>query len=179
MACESCGIMPPPMPARMRKKTRADQSQASILPSDPRAILATEIRYRVRGPNQPLSQPVEAMITVRTIPGAVRTQWTSYSSTRRLVITLGKISVVLEASIAKVTSPKPNKAVVSQRSRALKCDDGLACVSIASVFPYFCARIGSGRSTHHVPLTGSSLVDSPRRTRQCAHLRWGELVLSA
>jgi hypothetical protein len=119
----------------MRKKTRADQSQASILPSDPRAILPTEIRYRVRGPNKPLSQPVAAMITVRTIPGAVRIQWTSYSSTRRLVMTLGKISVVLEASIAKVTSPKPKSAVVSQRSRTPRCNGVLVGVSMAHAIP--------------------------------------------
>src|SRR5919204_3624648 len=43
----------------------------------------------------------------------------------------GRISVVLEASTAKVISPRPNKAVVSQRSRTLRSDDGvLVCVSI-------------------------------------------------
>src|SRR5919109_3862600 len=42
----------------------------------------------------------------------------------------GRISVVLEASTAKVISPRPNKDVVSQRSRTLRGADVLVCVSM-------------------------------------------------
>src|SRR5262249_12940781 len=113
------------------------QSQASILPSDPMLILPIESRNRVRGPHRPLSQPVAAIVTVRAIPGAVRTQWISYSSTRRLVMIWGRIRVVLEASMANVISPNPKRAVVSQRSRTLRDNEVSAAVSIEHVIPYF------------------------------------------
>src|SRR4029434_3874532 len=137
MACESCGIIPPPMPARMRKQTSAGQSQASILPSDAMVILPIESKNRVRGPHRPLSQPVAAIVTVRAIPGAVRTQWISYSSTRRLVIIWGRIRVVLEASMANVISPHPKRAVVRQRATTLRDNAVSADVSMEYVIPYF------------------------------------------
>jgi hypothetical protein len=74
-------------------------------------------------------------------PGAVGLQWTAYSSTRRLVMTLGKISVVLEASVAKVTSPKPTSAVVRQRSRTPRCGGVLVGVSMASGIPPVCSAL--------------------------------------
>src|SRR5688572_30210850 len=43
----------------------------------------------------------------------------------------GRISVVLDASTAKVISPRPNRDVISQRSRALNWSDVFAVVSIA------------------------------------------------
>src|SRR5215510_910549 len=130
--------MPPPTPARTRKKISDGQSQASMVPNDPRVILPMQIRYRVRGPHRPVSQPMEAMTTVRTIPGAVRIQWISYKSTRMLVMIWGRQSWVLEASMAKVMSPKPSRAVVTQRSRAPMCDGVLVGVSMAKVILYFC-----------------------------------------
>src|SRR4029453_3775274 len=140
MACESCGIIPPPMPARMRKKTSEGQSQASILPNDPMVILPIESKYRVRGPHRPLSQPVAAIVTARATPGGVRTQWISYSSTRRLVMIWGRIRVVLEASMANVISPNPKRAVVNQRSWTLRGNEVLADVSMGYGIPYFRVR---------------------------------------
>src|SRR5437764_12244335 len=47
------------------------------------------------------------------------------------------MSWVLEASMAKVISPKPNSAVVTQRSRAPICDGVLVGSSMAMVIPDF------------------------------------------
>ena len=145
--------MPPPTPARIRKKIRDGQSQASIVPSDPRVILPIQIKYRVRGPHRPVSQPVEAMTTVRAIPGAVRIQWIWYKSTRMLVMIWGRQSWVLEASMAKVMSPKPKSAVVSQRSRVPICDAVLGGVSMANVIPNFSLPVSENR--HSAGAAGS------------------------
>src|SRR5262245_18688276 len=47
------------------------------------------------------------------------------------------MSCVLEASTAKVMSPKPNRAVVTQRSRAPMFDGVFVDVSMAKVIPHF------------------------------------------
>ena len=126
--------MPPPMPARTRKTRRLGQSHASRLPRAPSVSVPMESRYSVRGPSQPLNQPVDAVMTVRAIPGAVKTQWLWYSSTRRLVIIWGRTRRVLEASMANVMSPSPSRAVISQRSRTLTSDARLVWVSMARYY---------------------------------------------
>src|SRR4030095_312694 len=116
------------------------------LPRAPSVRLPMESRYRGRGPTQPLSQPVDAVMTVRAMPGAVKTQWLWHSSTRRLVIIWGRTRRVLEASIANVMSPRPSRAVISQRSRLLTSDARLVGVSIAACYTIF-FRAAHGRQT--------------------------------
>jgi hypothetical protein len=82
-------------------------------------------------------------MTVRAIPGAVKTQWLWYSSTRRLVIIWGKTRRVLEASMANVMSPRPSRAVISQRSRTLTAAARLVWVSMARCYSVFF------RAAHH------------------------------
>ena len=133
--------MPPPMPARTRKTRRLGQSHASRLPRAPSVSVPMESRYSVRGPSQPLNQPVDAVMTVRAMPGAVKTQWLWYSSTRRLVIIWGRTRRVLEASMANVMSPSPSRAVISQRSRLLTSAARLVWVSIAALLYHTAARV--------------------------------------
>src|ERR671926_99933 len=61
------------------------------------------------------------------------------------------MSWVLEASMAKVMSPKPNSAVVTQRSRVPMCDGVLVGVSMAKVIPHF-SRCVSEKAARWVPL---------------------------
>ena len=51
-----------------------DQSQAKALPSVPRQKVPMLIKYKVRGPIRPLSQPIVGTLTVRAMPNAVMTQ---------------------------------------------------------------------------------------------------------
>ena len=83
---------------------------------------------------------------VRAMPGAVKTQWLWYSSTRRLVIIWGRTRRVLEASMANVMSPRPSRAVISQRSRRLTSAARLVGVSIAACYTIF-FRAAHGRQT--------------------------------
>jgi hypothetical protein len=129
--------MPPPIPARLRKTRRLGQSQATRLPRAPSVSVPIESRNSRRGPSPPLNQPVDAVMTVRAIPGAVKIQWLWYSSTRRLVIIWGKTRRVLEASMANVMSPRPSRAVISQRSRLLTSVARLVWVSIVPCYSIF------------------------------------------
>ena len=79
-------------------------------------------------------------MTVRAMPGAVKTQWLWYSSTRRLVIIWGRTSRVLEASMANVMSPSPSRAVISQRSRPLTSDARPVWVSIGFCRNFYLRR---------------------------------------
>src|SRR5262249_54875695 len=89
------------------------------------------------------------------------------------------MSWVLEASMAKVMSPKPNSTVVTQRSRATRCDGVLVGVSMAKVIPHFsrcasekCRLVGTAGSpaTRHGP--GLSSAICARHTKEQHHGFW-------
>src|SRR6266567_4397846 len=89
------------------------------------------------------------------------------------------MSWVLEASMAKVMSPKPNSAVVTQRSRAPRCDGVFVGISMAKVIPDFsrcasekCRLVGTAGPppTRHGP--GLSSAICARHTKEKHHGFW-------
>src|SRR5215831_6178732 len=89
------------------------------------------------------------------------------------------MSCVLEVSMAKVMSPKPNRAVVTQRSRAPMFAGVLVGISMAKVIPHFsrcasekCHPVGTAGALPTRPCPALSRAICARHTKETHHGFW-------